>query len=349
MRRTIPLIVLMLLVAAAPRAGAAELNVVTTLTDYAFLAERIGGDRVSVQAIVRGDQDAHFIRPKPSFVNLVRKADVLIDTGLDLEMWLPTVVDKSGNQRVRSGQPGYVAAARGMHLLEVPQVVSRVEGGVHLYGNPHVTTSPLNLRVAARNIATGFITNDPEGRAVYEANLEALLREIDERLFGAELVDLVGGQTLCDLADEGRLMTYLELETVEGEPLLPRLGGWMKRLLPLRGVPIVTYHKNWVYFVTLFGIDEVGTIEPKPGIPPSTKHVAELVELMKTRHIGIILASNYFDEAKVRGVAEKVGAVPVIVPLYVGGAPGADTTFALFDLWVDSLLSAAHQSGVLGS
>jgi len=343
MKSRMILTVLALTVLVTGSAGASALNVVTTLTDYADLAHRIGGDRVTVQAIVGGDQDAHFIRPKPSFINLVRNADVLVDTGLDLETWLPAVVDKSGNRRVRSGQPGYVAAARGMHLVEVPRVVSRVEGGVHLYGNPHVTTSPLNLRVAARNIATGLITNDPAGRAVYQANRDALLREIDERLFGAELVRLLGGETLCDLAENGELLPFLESESFQGEPLIDRLGGWMQRLRPLRDVPIVTYHKNWVYFVDLFGIEEAGTIEPKPGIPPSSRHVAELVDLMRTRGIGIILASNYFDEDKVRAVAAKVGAVPVIVPLYVGGAPGTDDIFTLFDFWVESLIAALEE------
>jgi ABC-type Zn uptake system ZnuABC Zn-binding protein ZnuA len=104
-----------------------------------------------------------------------------------------------------------------------------------------------------------------------------------------------------------------------------------------------------VYFLALFGIEEAGTVEPKPGIPPSTKHVAELVELMKKRNIKIILAANYFDQEKVRNVAARVDGIPVIVPLYVGGAPDVDNYFALFDLWVKSLLSAAKEVGAIPS
>ena len=345
----IPLLLAALVAGSASAFASPRLHVVTTLTDYAYLARRIGGDRVKVDAIVRGDQDAHFIRPKPSFVNLVRSADVLVDTGLDLEMWLPTVVDKSDNQHVRSGQPGYVAAAHGMHLLEVPQVKSRIEGGVHIYGNPHVTCSPINMRVAAKNIAAGLIRNDPEGREVYEKNLAALLKEMDERLFGPELVKILGGQTLCDMAEKDRLVPFLKKQEFQGKPLIDMLGGWMKRMMPLRGSAIVTYHKNWVYFLDLFGIEEAGTIEPKPAIPPSAKHVAELIQLMKERNIRIILAANYFDEQKVKGVASRVGAIPVIVPLYEGGAPGTDTYFKLFDFWVDNLLSAAKQAGMIAS
>ena len=327
--------------------SAAQLRVVTTLPDYAFLAKEIGGDRVSVSAIVRGDQDAHFIRPKPSFVNLVREADVLIDTGLDLETWVPTVIDKSGNARVRSGQPGYVAAAQGMHLVEKPKTMSRIEGGLHIYGNPHVTTTPINMKMAAGNIAAGLTKSDPAGRDLYEHNLKALERRLDEALFGKELVDLLGGRTLCDLAEKGRLISFLHGREYRGRPLLDYLGGWMKQMMPLRGKPIVTYHKNWVYFVHLLGLEEAGTVEPKPGIPPSAKHVTDLVRLMKQRNIRLILAANYFDEKQVKGVAARTDAVPVIVPLYVGGERGVRDYFDLFDLWVARLLSAGKQTGLV--
>ncbi len=349
MKRTATILGLLItiLLPSGPAHAAPRLRVVATLPDYAVLASAIGGERVSVEAIVRGDQDAHFIRPKPSFVNLVRNADVLVDTGLDLEMWLPTVVDKSGNTRVRSGQPGYVAAAHGMNLLEKPKVMSRIEGGLHIYGNPHVTTSPLNIRVAARNIATGLIKNDPSGKALYQRNLQALERRLDTHLFGEDLVEMLGGPTLCDLAEKGRLIPFLEANRFQGEPLINHLGGWMKQMLPLRGTPIVTYHKNWVYFIHLFGLEEAGTVEPKPGIPPSARHVAELVQLMRDREIRLILAANYFDEGQVRSVAAKVDAFAVIVPLYVGGEPGVEDYVQLFDLWLQRLLDAAQRAGIL--
>jgi len=323
------------------------LQVVTTLPDYADIAKRIGGNRIAVHAIVHGEQDAHYIRPKPSFVTMVRQADVLIDTGLDLEMWLPTVIDKSGNPKVRSGQVGYVAVAQGMDLLEKPAVVSRVEGGVHLYGNPHITCSPVNMRVAARNIAAGLVKNDPAGKADYLKRRDALIRALDERLFGKPLVDILGGDTLSDLAAKGRLLSFLEAQEYEGKPLVEKLGGWMKQMLPLRGKPIVTYHKNWVYFVTIFGLEEAGTVEPKPGIPPSPRHVLELTHMMRKRQVGLILAANYFDEQKVRTVAAKVDAVPVIVPLYVGGKEGIDDYYSLVDCWVDGLLDAARRKGII--
>ncbi len=332
---------------AAGQSGEARLQVVTTLPDYATFAELIGGERVSVSHIVRGDQDAHFIRPKPSFVNMVRNADVLVETGLDLELWLSTVVDKSGNKRARSGQVGYVSASHGMHLLEIPAAISRAEGGVHIYGNPHVTCSPLQMKIAARNIATGLIKNDPEGKEFYQERLGKLLDEFDKRLFGEKLVEMLGGDTLSSMAEKGTLIPFLEKQELDNKPLIDFLGGWMKKMLPLRGTALVTYHKNWVYYFRLFGLEEAGTVEPKPGIPPSARHVTELVKLMRARDIRIILAANYFDEQRVRTVANRVGAEAVIVPLYVGGGPGVGDYFQLVDFWADRLLDAAKAKGLV--
>jgi len=133
----------------------------------------------------------------------------------------------------------------------------------------------------------------------------------------------------------------------EGKPLIEYLGGWMKEMLPLRGTPIVTYHKNWIYFVKLFGLEEAGTVEPKPGIPPSPKHVTGLINLMKERDIRIILAANYFDEQKIRTVASRTNSEAVIVPVYVGGTKGTEDYFKLIDYWIDNLLKAAEKKGIL--
>ena len=324
-----------------------HLNVVTTLPDYAFFAKEIGGDRVSVKAIVRGDQDAHFIRPKPSFATALRKADVFVATGLDLELWAQTVIDNSGNGKIRSGQVGYVSAATGMKLLEKPKTMSRAEGGVHIYGNPHLTCSPIQMKIAARNIATGLIKNDPEGKEIYLQNLKQLHNRIDEGLFGKKLVEMLGADTLCSLAEQDKLIPFLQEQKFEGKPLVEYLGGWIGKMLPLRGTPIVTYHKNWIYFVKLFGLEEAGTVEPKPGIPPSPKHVTSLINLMKERNIGIILAANYFDEQKIKTVAARTNAEAVIVPIYTGGAEGTEDYFKLVDYWVDGLLKAAEKKDVL--
>jgi len=278
---------------------------------------------------------------------MVRQADVLIDTGLDLETWLPTVVDTSGNRKVRSGQPGYVSASHGMSLLEKPKQLSRSEGGLHIYGNPHVTCSPVLMKVAAKNIANGLIKNDPAGEKVYLKNLAGLQARIDRSLFGKQLVEVVGGDTLCSLAQKGTLMSFLKSKKFKNRPMIDLLGGWTKEMLPLYGTELVTYHKSWVYFCKLFGLKEADTVEPKPGIPPSAKHVTQLIKMMQDRNIRLLLAENYFPQNEVRNIADKVNAEPVIVPLYVDGDKGVDDYFKLVDLWVDSLVKAGKRAGVI--
>jgi zinc/manganese transport system substrate-binding protein len=328
------------------RSGAAArpMRVVATLSDYAALARVVGGERVTVEHIVHGVQDPHRIRPKPSFITMVKQADVLIATGLDLEMWLPTVIDKSGNRRVRSGEVGYVAVADGLELVEKPTIMSQSEGDVHVFGNPHITTSPINAIQVARNICVGLAKNDPDNREYYEENFDRLKTELQNRLFGAELVKLLGGDTLCTLAAKGQLIAFLQDNKLQDKPLIDRLGGWMKQMMPLRGMPVVVYHKDWSYLLKLFGLEEAGDVEPKPGIPPSLKHVAELIDLMQQRNIHLIIAANYFDEQKTRSIADKTGAQAAILPLFVGGAPGIDDYFQLVDLWTDALTKAAEEA-----
>jgi zinc/manganese transport system substrate-binding protein len=323
------------------------LQVVTTLPDYAALAKIIGGDRITVEAIVQPVQDSHHIRPKPSFVNMVMHADMVISTGPDLEMWLPTVIDKSGNRRVRSGEIGYVAVAQGMKLLEIPEVLSQIEGDVHIYGNPHIMCSPINARHVAGNIAIGLIKNAPQDKDFFEENLKKLQDELDRRLFGDELVKLLGGQTLCKLTEEHKLMDFLKTKNLQGKPLIDKLGGWMKIMLPLRGTPVVVYHKDWSYLLDLFGLEEAGDAEPKPGIPPSPKHVTKLIEMMRERHIRIFIAANYFDQQQVRMIADRTGAKAVIIPLFVGGAEDTDDYFRLVDYWVDKLVTAGEETGLI--
>ncbi len=225
--------------------------------------------------------------------------------------------------------------------------MSRSEGGLHIYGNPHITCSPLNMRTAARNIATGLTKNDPAGKAQYEKGMNAFINKIDEKMFGKELVKMLGGDILCNLTEKGKLIPFLKQQKYKDKALIEYLGGWQKQMLPMYGLPIVTYHKNWVYFTAIFGLENAGTIEPKPGIPPSPKHVLSLIKMMKNRSIKIILAANYFDEHKIRTIAAKVGAEPVIVTTYVGGQDNTDNYFDLMDMWVNSMLTAAHKSGLI--
>jgi ABC-type Zn uptake system ZnuABC Zn-binding protein ZnuA len=317
-----------------------KLKVVVTNSAYRAIAEYLGGDRVEVAHIVEGNQDPHIVRPKPSLAVLLKEADVYVATGMDLEMWSPALVDMSGNPNLRSGQKGYVSVSAGLHILETPVAVSRAEGDVHIYGNPHIHTSPLNAKVVAENICVGLKRNAPEHAALFDGNLARFKAEIDQRTFGDELVRLLGGATLTELAEGGRLIPFLEKKMYQGRPLLERLGGWMKTGMPLRGKKIVCYHKNITYFAQLFGLEVVDYLEPKPGIPPSPGHIASVIEKMRTQGVRVMWAENYFDVGTVRKVAEKVNAVPVIVALGPGGQPGMDDLFDMFDIWLAELNKA---------
>ncbi len=131
-------------------AAAAPLQVVTTLPAYASIAQAVGGNLVQSRSISRGDEDAHFVKPKPSYALMLKEADLFVTTGLDLELWAPVLVDKSGNPKIRDGQPGFVNASRGVPLAEVPTSLSRAAGDIHIYGNPHISTSPLGTRRSSR-------------------------------------------------------------------------------------------------------------------------------------------------------------------------------------------------------
>ncbi len=323
-----------------------KLNVVTTLSTYANIAKYIGGDKIEVNYIVHGDEDAHFVRPKPSFAVLLSKADVFVSTGLDLELWVPTLVDLSKNEKIRSGQVGFVAAYDGLDLLDKPTNLSRSEGGLHIYGNPHITSSPLNLKIIAENIAIGLKKNDPNNKEFYETNLKKFKNDIDKHLFGEKLVKLMGGKLLTKLAYSGKLIDFLGTKKYKGEKMINYLGGWLKKAMIFRDKKIVAYHKNWVYFKQLFGVEIIGYVEPKPGIPPSPKHVEELVQEMRKNKVKVVLAANYFDELKVKNICNKVGAIPVIVPLFVDGAPGTENVFKLTDYWVEKLSKAFEQISV---
>ncbi len=317
-----------------------KINVVTTLSTYADIVKNIGGNKVDVKYIVAGDQDAHFVRPKPSYAMLLSDADLFVSTGLDLELWVPTLVDMSKNTNIRSGQKGFVAAYDGIKLIDKPTVLSRSEGGLHIYGNPHITPNPLNLKVVAENIEIGLGNIDPNNSDFYKQNLKIFQDKIDNKTFGEELVKLMGGAILTKLANNGNLIDFLSSKNYKEKKMISYLGGWMKAALPLRGKRIVAYHKNWSYFIELFGLEIIGYVEPKPGIPPSPKHVEDLVVEMKKNNVEILFAANYFDENKIKRICEKVGATPVIVPMFVDGAPNIENVFQLFDFWISELNKA---------
>jgi zinc/manganese transport system substrate-binding protein len=293
------LLVLLPLVAATP--AFAVVKVVTSLQDFASIADSIGGNRVETFAIAKGYQDPHFVDPKPSFVLKLNRADLLIAAGLELEIgYLPPLIDQSRNQKIHPGARGYLDASAGCDILNRPAgVVTRAMGDVHPFGNPHYWTDPENGRVIARSIAAKLSELDPAGSGTYRQNLAA---------FEARL------------AQKDR--------------------EWKAKMAPYAGVKVVTFHDSWPNFAKHFAIAVRGHIEPKPGIPPSPSHTLEIVNLMKAEKIQVIIVEPYFDTKTPNFIASKTGAKVLRFYPSVGGTPQIKDYFALFDTDIDTLVNA---------
>jgi ABC-type Zn uptake system ZnuABC Zn-binding protein ZnuA len=320
--------------------SAPPLKVVTSLPTYGAIAREIVGDQATVTSIARGDEDPHFVQPKPSFVALLRDADLFVTTGLDLELWVPALLDRASNRKVQEGGPGYVPAYRGITLLEVPASVSRAAGDIHVDGNPHIHTDPLNAIIIARNILDGLRRVAPERAPAFAQREQDFERRILEATMGEELVGILTPATAFSLLRSGRLDRFLASQQYQGKPLADRLGGWLQQAQVLRGKEMACYHREWAYFSNRYRVACVATIEAKPGIPPTPRHVQEVIALMKQRKIPALFAANYFSRSQIDQVAARTGARAVIVPENTDGAPGVNTYFDLMNTWVKSLTAA---------
>jgi len=318
----------------------AKTRVITTFSDFASIVEAIGGDLVEVEYLSYGDQDPHFVPPKPSLALKLKDADMLVSTGADLEMWLTTLQDKARNKKIMDGATGFITVSPGIEILEKPtSAISRSEGDVHVMGNPHFHTDPLNWKEISENILIGLKRVDPQNSSTYEANQAAFVRKIYNALYGEKLVELFGGDQLAALTRAGTLFEFLENE-YEGVRLTDLLDGWMKEALPFRGIKIVTYHKNWAYFARTFGLQIVGFIESKPGIPPTPKHVENTIQLIRDQNISLMLVASYFERRKPTTIAQKTGITALFLPLSVGAVEGTEDNFKLVDYWIDAINTA---------
>ena len=296
------LVLLSTLVLAATAARAeARIRVVTTTQDLADLARNIGGNLVEVQSITKGYQNPHTVDARPSYILLLRNADLFVQIGLDLEVaWAPSLLEGSRNPKIMKGQPGFVDASAGIPVIrDISGPVDRSMGDVHPFGNPHYHLDPANIKIMGRNIAEGLKRIDPAHAATYEANLVAYVKRLSEAS-----------------------------------------RQWGILAASLRGQKVVTYHNSWPYFARRFGLVVVDHVEPKAGIAPSAAHLSRLIQTMKRDQVKVIIMEPYFDSRVPEMVARETGARVVQLPPMVGGESGTDSYINLMTHDLQKLVQA---------
>ena len=279
----------------------ADLKVATSLTDLASVAQFVGGKHVSAQSLCRGYEDPHFVPAKPSLMKSIQHADVFVSTGLELDAgWLPLVLPGSRNPKIQSGAKGFVDASDGVTVLEKPT------GTVsRAEGDVHPLGNP-------------HYYDDPMALEVVADHMA----EVFSRLDPANAADYAANAKAFD------------------EKMEASLAKWQQEMAPYKGTSIVTYHKNFVYFADRFGLKLFGTVEPKPGIPPSPHYLSELAEKMKKEGVKVVLYQPYYNADASNQLAKRVGGVAVEIATEVGGVPGTDDVFSKFDTTVSSLTRA---------
>ena len=294
-------LLLLLLGLLAAAPAFADLKIATSLTDLASVAQLVGGKHVSAQSLCRGYEDPHFVPAKPSLMKAIQHADVFVSTGLELDGgWLPLVLPGSRNPKIQPGTKGFVDASEGVSVLEKPS------GTVsRAEGDVHPLGNP-------------HYYADPKALEVVASHLAQVFSNLDP----------------ANAAD------YSANAKAFNERMEASLAKWEKQMEPYKGASIVTYHKNFIYFADRFGLKLFGTIEPKPGIPPSPRHINELAEAMKKAGVKVVVYQPYYNADASQQVAKRAGGVAVEIALEAGGMPGTDDVFFKFDSMVSSIAGA---------
>ena len=284
----------------------AALNVVTTTADLASIAQEVGGDKVKVTSLAKGYQDPHFVEAKPSFVLMLNKAQLLIAIGRELEIgWLPPLITQSRNPRVNPGADGYLDASQNVKILDMPT------GAVtRAMGDVHPSGNP-------------HYWLDPENGGRVAKSIEARLSQLDP----------------------ANAAYYKQREEDFSRRLAEATRRWKAQMAPYKGLKVITYHRSWTNFVDAFGLNVIGYVEPKPGIPPTPQHTLDVINAMKAQSVKIIIVEPYFDTKTPKSIASNTGGNVLVMPPSVGGVPQAADYFKLFDTDIAMLIDAIKATG----
>jgi zinc/manganese transport system substrate-binding protein len=293
-------LLLAVLVAASSAHAADRVRVVTTIPDLKSLAEAVGGHLVDVDSLTRGTQNFHEAEIRPSMMLKLRRADLLIENGADLDAWVDVAVLGANNATIVRGAPGRIDVSRGIPLLEVPTTrVDRSMGDVHPGGNPHFSLDPGLAPAITQTILDGLARRAPEHRATFERNRQQFLTRLDAEM-----------------------------------------ARWTKIMEPLKGARIVVFHPDFIYFIHRFGLVQAATVEDRPGIPPSPQHLVRLTRQIKEERIRVILVEPWNDVKLASRIADEAGARAIVFASAVGAVKGADNYIAAIDYNVRTLAEA---------
>ena len=282
----------------------AAIRVVATTEDLASLAREVGGDKVQVDALAKGYQDPHFVDPKPSFILQVSRADLLIAVGRELEIgWLPPLISSGRNAKIQPGAAGYLDASQNVKILEIP--TGQITRAM---GDVHPSGNP------------HYWLDPDNGRKIAQSIRDKLseLSPNDKAYFAQR---------------------YADFDKRLGEAQKK----WDATMAPYKGTKLVTYHRSWPNFMERFGLNVIGYVEPKPGIPPSPSHTLDLIGEMKNQDVKLIVVEPYFDLKTPQAIANQVGGKVLILAPSVGGAKEASDYIQLFEYDVNLLASTLKQ------
>ena len=304
----------------------AKLNIVTGTTNMQSITEAIVKDKANVQSILKGYQNPHNLVVRPGHLMALKSANIFISAGLDMEPWIDNLIDSSGNMHIKNNTKGYIDASKGIHVLEIPASADRSLGDLHSSGNPHYALDPLNVRIITKNIVDGIILKDPSNEAFYKQNRLEFINKVDVGLFGNKLVSKNGGALLYKLTRQGKLFSYLNSTNQLGD-----LGGWLGKMKSIKNLKVITYHKSWEYFAKRFNLNIIEYIEPKPGIPPSGKHIQQTIEKAKQQNVKYIILEPYYDVKVPQIIAKETKARILILPTEVNGVKNTPNYLSIFD------------------
>jgi len=279
----------------------ADLKVATSLEDLASVAQFVGGKHVTAISLCKGYEDPHFVPAKPSLMKAIQNADVFVSVGLELDGgWLPLVLPGSRNPKIQPGAKGFVDASEGIQVLDKP--------------------------IGTVNRAEGDI--HPLGNPHYYAD-PANLEVVADHL----------ANVFSDL-DPDNAKEYQTNAKAFDEKMEKSIKVWQAQLKPYKGYSLVIYHENFKYFTERFGLKIFGTVEPKPGIPPSPRYLTETAEAMQKAGVKVVIYQPYYDVDAANSLAKKAGAQAYEIPTEVGGVPAAKDVFSKFDFIVSTLVKA---------